>query len=244
MGVTGEGVRLGLPWVVCRREPSGHSGPKWQCQAPCGGGARGWVGLYHPPLPSAFHFITRIKTALTSFPPPLLSLGGEGGEAWRTGDKGGGQVEKWSLAVFRGEILAQPLALCDPVFGVCSVPAPRWVYCLPCGEPRLPRESLYYQCRAHNWPSFNSGWVNEKDSCLVFITGMFNILRWWCTGWCDSVDWALVKGRWFSSQSGHMPGLRARSLVGGTRGGVWKQPHINVSLRLSLPPFPSLKISK
>ena len=38
-----------------------------------------------------------------------------------------------------------------------------------------------------------------------------------CPGWCGSVDWAPVckpKGRWFDSQSGHMPGWQARSPVG------------------------------
>ena len=36
--------------------------------------------------------------------------------------------------------------------------------------------------------------------------------------WCGSVGWALFrksKHCWFSSQSGPVPGLRARSLVGG-----------------------------
>ena len=39
-------------------------------------------------------------------------------------------------------------------------------------------------------------------------------------GWCGSVDRAPaceLKGHWFDSQSGHMPGLRARSPVGGVR---------------------------
>ena len=38
-------------------------------------------------------------------------------------------------------------------------------------------------------------------------------------GWCGSMDWALackLKGCWFNSQSGHMPGLWARCPVGGT----------------------------
>ena len=37
-------------------------------------------------------------------------------------------------------------------------------------------------------------------------------------GWCGSVGWALdyeLKGCWFNSQSGHMPGLWARSWFGG-----------------------------
>ena len=41
-----------------------------------------------------------------------------------------------------------------------------------------------------------------------------------CTGWCGSVAWVLAcepKGHWFDSQSGHMPGLQARSPVGGTQ---------------------------
>ena len=39
-------------------------------------------------------------------------------------------------------------------------------------------------------------------------------------GWCGSGDWALAcepKGRQFNSQSGHMPGLQARSPGGGVR---------------------------
>ena len=40
-----------------------------------------------------------------------------------------------------------------------------------------------------------------------------------CLGWWGSVDWVLAckaRGCQFDSQSGHMPGLWARSLVGGT----------------------------
>ena len=39
------------------------------------------------------------------------------------------------------------------------------------------------------------------------------------SGWCGSVEWVPAckpKGHWFDSQSGHMPRLWARSLVGGT----------------------------
>ena len=61
-------------------------------------------------------------------------------------------------------------------------------------------------------------------------------------GWCSSVDWAPTcnpKGCRFDSQSGHMPGLRARSPVGGVQGVTahW------CFLPLFLPPFPSLKIN-
>ena len=53
-------------------------------------------------------------------------------------------------------------------------------------------------------------------------------------GWCGSVDWAPAceqKGHQFDSQSGHMPGLQARSPVGGAR----EAPHADVSLPFSLP---------
>ena len=67
------------------------------------------------------------------------------------------------------------------------------------------------------------------------------ILRNFGPGWCGSVNWALAcepKSHRLDSQSGHMPGLLARS------GPQWevreRQPHTDVSLSLFLPPFPSL----
>ena len=63
-------------------------------------------------------------------------------------------------------------------------------------------------------------------------------------GSCGSVDWVLAyepKGHRFHSRSGHMPGLRARSMVGGT----WEvTTHwcFSPSLSPSLPLF--LKIKK
>ena len=67
--------------------------------------------------------------------------------------------------------------------------------------------------------------------------------------WCGSVGWALsckLKGRHFNSQSGHLPGLWARSPVGGlcARGNQLFLLHISESLPLCLPLFPSLKINK
>ena len=65
-------------------------------------------------------------------------------------------------------------------------------------------------------------------------------IRQMCPGWCGSVDWVLAckpKGVQFDSQSGHMPGLWARSPVGGT----WEATtHWCFSPTL-YPPFPSLK---
>ena len=59
-------------------------------------------------------------------------------------------------------------------------------------------------------------------------------------GWCGSVDWAWFcepEGRWFDSQSGHVPGLRAWSPVGS----AWRAtthwcffPSISLSLTFSL----------
>ena len=57
-------------------------------------------------------------------------------------------------------------------------------------------------------------------------------------GWCGSVDWASaceLKGHQFDSWPGHMPGLWARSPVGGAT---------NVSLPVFLLPFLSLKRNK
>ena len=68
-----------------------------------------------------------------------------------------------------------------------------------------------------------NGLQNQKQPWLVWLSGL--------SAACES------KGRWFDSQSGHMPGLWARSPVG--------QPHTDVSLPLSLPSLPlCLKINK
>ena len=53
-------------------------------------------------------------------------------------------------------------------------------------------------------------------------------------GWCVSVDWVPAcepKGHWFDSQLGCIPGLWARSLVGG----VPETTTIDVSLPLFFP---------
>ena len=63
-------------------------------------------------------------------------------------------------------------------------------------------------------------------------------------GWCGSVEWVLacqLEGCWFDYQSGHTPGLWARSLVGI----VWEATtywYFSPSLSSSLPL--SLKINK
>ena len=55
-------------------------------------------------------------------------------------------------------------------------------------------------------------------------------------GSVDSVSACKTKGHWFDSQSGHMPGLWARSPVECT----WKATTHDVFLPLFLPPFPTL----
>ena len=61
---------------------------------------------------------------------------------------------------------------------------------------------------------------------LIQICGASSLNNWKIvkkknsSDWCGSVGWASAhkeKGRWFDFQSGHVPGLRARSPVGGVR---------------------------
>ena len=65
---------------------------------------------------------------------------------------------------------------------------------------------------------------------------------------CGSVGWALsheLKGCWFDSQSGHMPGLWTRSLVGGVREEVYQCfSHTLIFLSLSFFLLPPLSKSK
>ena len=81
---------------------------------------------------------------------------------------------------------------------------------------------------------------------LIFIANTWSIVIFYLQlspGWCDTVDWALAcepKGRQFDSQSGHMPGLRARSPVRGVQEATTRWCFFPVIL----PPFPSLKINK
>ena len=72
-----------------------------------------------------------------------------------------------------------------------------------------------------------------------FVFRDFFFFNFLSPGWCGSVDWVQAcepKGRWFDSQSGHMPGLQARSPVGGTKEAT---THWCFSPSLS-PPFPSV----
>ena len=59
-----------------------------------------------------------------------------------------------------------------------------------------------------------------------------------CYGSVDGAPACKLKGCWFDSWSGHMPGLQARS--GPQWGACKRQPHIDVPLPLFLPPVPSV----
>ena len=85
-----------------------------------------------------------------------------------------------------------------------------------------------------------SHWCFLFFPSLPFSLKIKSFKRNMSPGWCGSVDWTLdweAKGRWFNSQSGHMPGLQARSPVRG----AWEATiHWCYSPSLS----PSLPLSK
>ena len=93
------------------------------------------------------------------------------------------------------------------------------------------------------WSQFSLSPFFLPKSCLIlFRVTIFQLKIFsFCTGWCGSVEWAppwKPKGHWFDSQSGHVPGLWARSPVGG----MWEATtHCCFSPSLPLPL--SLKIN-
>ena len=76
--------------------------------------------------------------------------------------------------------------------------------------------------------------------CIVLLVLRFFLYKkFFCPGWCSSGDWARVsepKGRQFDSQSGHMPGLWARSPAWGTQEATTRcfSPSLSPFLPLSL----------
>ena len=59
----------------------------------------------------------------------------------------------------------------------------------------------------------------KKSRCKIEWMGL------WLMGLSGLVPACEAKGRWFNSQSGHMPGLQARSPVGAHK----RKPHLDVS---------------
>ena len=75
---------------------------------------------------------------------------------------------------------------------------------------------------------FLESFISPNREVLFFQLKNFSCCGWGTVAWVSACQ---PKGRWFDSQSGHMPGLRARSPVGGARGN-----HSLMFLSLFLPP--------
>ena len=84
--------------------------------------------------------------------------------------------------------------------------------------------------------------INTSESCVaIFLKKKKNLAT---PGQCGSVGFSVIlqsKGHRFDSQSGHMPGLQAWSLVGAyvRHNRLMFLSHISVSFPLFLPTFPS-----
>ena len=80
---------------------------------------------------------------------------------------------------------------------------------------RVAKTCKYPQCLAtEEW--IKSMWYSHTE----YYVATFKKNGWISPGWCGSVDWVLAcepKGCWFNSQSGNVPGLWARSPVGGVQ---------------------------
>ena len=108
------------------------------------------------------------------------------------------------------------------------------------GIPTL-QHLIFRQPRQHVWcPSPQVRLLSKPRTCEFYISFALGIslhcfplsVEDWYTqiyirifssldpGWCGSVDWVPAcepKGHRFDSQSGHMPGLQARSPIGGVQ---------------------------
>ena len=77
----------------------------------------------------------------------------------------------------------------------------------------------------------------------TFLSNFLVNLKLFCPDCCGSVSWTSShkpKGPQFGSQSGHIPGLRAKFPVGGVQEATnLFLSHIDVSLPLFLSSFPS-----
>ena len=131
-----------------------------------------------------------------------------------------------------------------------------WLFQLQNGIHWNPERKVWNPCPENPFPSGSchwsralgtlKSWEAQSQRRFVFflqlalsplISSELTVI---CPGWCGSVDWALAckpKGHWFNSQSGHMPGLQARSPVGGVREATTRgcfSPSLSPSLPLSL----------
>ena len=80
------------------------------------------------------------------------------------------------------------------------------------------------ELRVMGWEQGRVHWQSPDPDTNIPSRLVKQVILFYCKtrkhspGWCDSVDWVLAcepKGCWFESQSGHMPELRATSLVWG-----------------------------
>ena len=126
--------------------------------------------------------------------------------------------------------------------------SPRWQCWAPC--PELRSSYIYTVLKLHSafwrqpwgWcgPRWKWVWHPCSNGQSIYLNLSLKLYTC-CPGCCGSVDWAQAckpKGRWFDSQSGHVPGLWARSSERGT----WKATTYDVSLPLFFPPSSSLKV--
>ena len=112
---------------------------------------------------------------------------------------------------------------------------------------------ILFSLWADNKACTASPWFSMINPCDIFTEMDTQKMGKWPTkikvpekkrkispGWCGSVDWAPTcepKGCWFDSQSGYMPGLWARSPIGGVREATahWcVSPSLSPSTPLSL----------
>ena len=101
-------------------------------------------------------------------------------------------------------------------------------------QPQRLHQRVYHR-RQHRGPFMAVG-NQDLGADSGHLCRLKNVSR--CPGWCGSVDQALaceLKGRWFNPWSGHMPGLQARSPVGGAQ-----EVTTHCCFCPFLSPFPSL----
>ena len=102
---------------------------------------------------------------------------------------------------------------------------PEWVkltsYCFVLGDLAIfPLFSSIAWHVSRSPSAYISATNNTASSTCLFLVVDLKEHVGFHPGWCGSVDSVLAckaRGCWFDSQSGHMPGLRPKSPVGGTR---------------------------
>ena len=148
---------------------------------------------------------------------------------------------QWMINVFSVFISIGLFFFCVYIF----IYVKKWILILWCiylkYTPRLSLTFYLGLCYGLIYRNFKLACIYSNMSIFSFVTYKFLKIIFPtvnCPGWYSSVDWAPAcepKGGWFDFWSGHMPGLQARCLVGGT----WEATtHWCFSLSFSFPsPF-------